>query len=239
MPIKSVAIIAMPGRPAVRTRGRLGGLRHRPHRRGRARLRLRRGVARSPSCHVRWLQLNVDAPSRPCARSADLVIVPAYGDRATRSEAVLDLLRDDGRRRRSGDERVLGGVHARRGRPARRPRLHDALDAHRRAGRAFPEGAGRPERAVRLRRPDPDLGRHGLRPRSVPAPDPRRSRRGDRPPGGPPDGHAATPRRRSGAVRRRAHPGARRGHAGAAARRARRRTGAASTRSNRSPRGRR
>ena len=38
----------------------------------------------------------------------------------------------------------------------------------------FPEGAGRSERAVRLRRPDPDLGRHGLRPGPVPAPDPRR-----------------------------------------------------------------
>ena len=85
---------------------------------------------------------------------------------------------------------------------------------------AVPGRARQPGRAVRLRRPGAHLGRHGRRARPVPAPDPRRPRRGGRAPGRAPHGHAAAPRRRPGAVRRRADPDASGRHAGAAARRA-------------------
>ena len=59
-----------------------------------------------------------------------------------------------------------------------------------------PGAQGGPQRAVRLRRAGAHLGGHGRRARPVPARDPGRPRRGDRPQGRPPHGHAAAPRRR-------------------------------------------
>ena len=124
-----------PRRPAVRARRRLG--------------RASASTAPTRACPATtasWCRRSAPCPPSggyslnvdhrlDRARGADLVVVPAYGDLETRSEAVLELLRETVDRRRAGHERVLGRVHPRRGRPARRPRLHHALDAHRRAGR--------------------------------------------------------------------------------------------------------
>ena len=108
-----------------------------------------------------------------------------------------------GRRpRRPGHERLQRRLHPRRGRPARRARVHDALDPRRRAGRALPGGPGQRRRALRRQRRRPDQRGHRGRDRRQPLPDPPRVRHHRRQRAGPPDGDAAAPRGRPAAVRR-------------------------------------
>ena len=108
--------------------------------------------------------------------------------------------------RRGGDhpQPLLGILHPRRGRPAGRPPLHDALDVRRRDAAPVPDRPGGSAGAVRRGRPDRDERGHRGRHRREPAPRPLAPRHGGGHQDRPPDGGAAAARRWPAAVR--GHP---------------------------------
>ena len=110
------------------------------------------------------------------------------------------------RRGRHAAHRLLRGVRARRGRPARRPAVHRALEERRRAAGTPPGGGHRPGRAVRRRREPRHERRHGRRHRRGPAPGPPRARQRRRQRHRAPHGRATAARRRPAPVRRAADP---------------------------------
>ena len=121
------------------------------------------------------------------------------------------------RPRRLGALGLLGRLPARPRRPARRPRLHHPLAAHRRAAGAVPRGPHRPRRALRRGRPGDHQRRYRRRHRRLPAPRALRARRRRGQQDRPPDGGAAAARRRPAPVHRPPGPDLRRRQPGAAA----------------------
>ena len=110
------------------------------------------------------------------------------------------------RPRRDPLRALLGELRARRGRSARRPRVHDPLALHRPPRGHVPRGQGQARRPLLPRRQHPHRCRVGGRHRRVAAPDAGSLRRPRGRNDGPPDRRTPAPRRRPGAVHRARRP---------------------------------
>ncbi|CAG7604921.1 Transcriptional regulator, AraC family [Actinacidiphila bryophytorum] len=179
------------------------GLRPGPHRRRAARVRLRRRLrGRAAAAHPRGLRRlrrrgsRTARPGRPGGRTRrrrrHVAGIPA--GRARRAQPGRGARRDR-------PERLLGGLRARRGGPARRAALRGALATHRAARRPAPRGPRRAGRALRGRRRGRHLGRHRRGHRRVPAPGAQGAGGRRRQRHRPPHGRAPAPGGRPGAVR--------------------------------------
>ena len=192
----------------LRVRRHLRGVRHRPLRRRGAELRLqgvRTGAGQARSARRSVPPSSPTTASRtwsvptwsPSPRSADPSTCRRRSTRSARPPTGRD-----------HPDRLLGRVRRRRGGPAGRQAVHDALDARRRAGADVSHRAGRPQCAVRRRRqPDHQRGHRGGHRRLSAPGAPRTGQRGhqqDR----AAHGGAAAARRRPAAVHRTADPGA-------------------------------
>ena len=168
--IRNVAVPVLDEVFAVRARGPLRGVRRRPPDEPRCPSFDFALCTPTPGPGPHRLRVRPAGRARPgpARRAADLVAAAGDPPRRRGARRAGRGTAGGGRPRCPGDERVQRRVRPRRRRPARRPRLHHALDLRGRAGGALPAGPGRPRRALRRLRRRADQ-RRAPRPASTPA----------------------------------------------------------------------